>query len=143
MNILQIGNELMCHDDKIPATHLFNRIVINDVLLQLQQNGYQRFMWLYDISGNGGALAQITNRYAVLCAYPYYPNTDNNYLLYLDNADDYLMRWIDGANSYPNITIKVVSSTVKYPLLNTIFEEQGVKVKFPCYYAAVSTVIEF
>lgn len=141
MNLLEIGNELMCHNDKIGIDFLFNRLVINDVILKLQQLGYERFMWLYDIGAAGGGLSQYVNKYAVLVAYPYYPN-QNQYISYLDDAIDYLTKWLEGLNRSSLVNMRVASSIVHYPLLNSIFEEQGLKVKFPCYYAAASCVIE-
>jgi hypothetical protein len=137
MDIIEYATGLMCHEQPILAPHQYNDKTINQVILGMQLNGYDRFIWTYPISKRGGGNQQQVTRYTVIVGYPYEAEQED-YSTYLKGAEDYLNEWLRGLNRAVPFVVTNIGEFQSYPMLNQVFEGSQALTKFPCYYAAAS-----
>jgi hypothetical protein len=107
--------------------------------MRLSENGYLPFIWVYPVSA--AKPAQITERLAVMVAFPYEGSNGNGYQ-HLRAAKAYMYEWIEGLNRSLLCDVNNTSEVREYPFLQSFYSEGQLVSKLPCVYAGITSIID-
>lgn len=128
-----------CNLGTIDIPNQYEDKTIQELLLGLNINGYNHFIWTYPILETKNQ--QLYSKYQIFVGFPY-EHGKEDYKYYLLAAKEYLLEWLNGLNRCAKYIIKNISEIRTYPFVDSLHSDSKLISKLPCSYAGASAQID-